>query len=229
MKFTLKVIKFGLLFCMCLGLVTTRTLAQENKSVSDLADGSWSLQFQIDSHFNVRSFEGSTLSIRKFTGDQTAWRGGASIAVSINDEVRNNGYEVDDNSYSFEVVIQRLVYSAPRTKTAFYFGLGPAGGYANRTYTQVFTFHDGTYSKREDVTETWWLGISAVMGVEWYVLRNLSLIAEYNPVYGFSGYGYSRTDYYSGSRYTALSATESPESNFLLDSDDVRFGFSVHF
>jgi hypothetical protein len=228
MKSKLKVIRFGLFFCVFLGFAAKGS-AQEHKAVSALADGTWSLQFQVDSHFDVRSFEGSTLSIKKFTGDQTAWRGGASIAVSINDELRNNGFDIDDNSYSFEVVIQRLVYSAPRSKTAFYFGLGPAGGYANRTYTRVYTFHDGSYLKTEDVTETWWLGISAVMGVEWYVFRNLSLIAEYVPVYGFSGYRYSRTDYYSDSRHTALAETETPESKFQLDSNDVRFGFSLYF
>jgi opacity protein-like surface antigen len=238
MKFTRNTVAWGLLLTLCLVVIgTADTTAQEKKAVSDLTDGAWALQFQINSHFTVQSFEGTTFSLKKFTGDRTAWRAGLSLNLSTQDDDQTGfsdtlispTYTVDNNAFSVNAVIHRVFYTAPRSKTAFFFGVGPTGGYGHAKLSQRRDYPDGrfTSAKRED--NSWSAGLSAVMGVEWFLRRNLSLLAEYGTVIEYTHNKRTTTNVTYDLARTRVTQQETISKRFQFDDQAVKFGFSLYF
>ncbi len=238
MRFTRTTVVWGLLLATCLVIASTaETSAQETKGVSELTDGAWALQFQIGSNFDLRSFEGTTISLKKFTGRSSAWRTGLSFSLRTQDDDLS-GYidttispvrTVDNNTFSIDAVIQRIFYTAPRSKTAFFFGVGPTGGYRHGKLSQRTDYTDGRFTSSERKENSWSVGLSTVMGVEWFLRRNLSLLAEYGMVIDYTHNKRTTTNVTYDLVRTRVSVDETVSKVFAFDDQAVKLGVSLYF
>jgi opacity protein-like surface antigen len=238
MKFTRNTVAWGLLFTMCFVIAwSAESSAQETKGVADLTDGAWALQFQINSNFTVRSFEGTTFSLKKFTGDNTAWRLGLSLSLRTQDDDQTGfsgaligpTYTVDNNSFSINAVIHRVFYTAPRSKTAFFFGIGPTGGSSHAKLSQRRDYPDSRFTSSEREDDSWSAGLSAVMGVEWFLRKNLSLLAEYGTVAEYTHNERTTTDVSYNLLQTSVAEQKTVSKRFAFDDQAVKFGVSLYF
>ncbi len=238
MKFTRNTIVWGLLLTLCLVVASTaETSAQEKKGVRDLTDGAWALQFQIGSNFDLRSFEGTTISLKKFTGQSSAWRTGLSFDLRTQDD-DESGYidttiipvrTVDNNSFSIDAVVQRIFYTAPRSKTAFFFGVGPTGGYHHAKLSQRIDYTNGGFASNERKENSWSAGLSTVMGVEWFLRRNLSLLAEYGMVIDYTHNKRTTTSVTYDLVRTQVSEQEIISKRFQFNDQAAKLGVSLYF
>ena len=222
---------FILSLLVCAGLAITAR-AGENS----LKEGAWALQFQVIRNFQLASFQGSTISIKKHLSDGTALRAGVSLGFSlldregtdyVNDTIVQSE-DSDDNMTSFGFVVQMIKYPNPLAATNLYYGVGPTFAYSHtKDYQVVEDPIDGDSRSNDRRRTSWHAGMSSVIGIEWFPRSNISLLAEY----GVSLY-YERTRYTIETRYSPQERTTKTEDNtdgFVLAGSSVKFGLSVYF
>ncbi len=230
------VIKYGfrlfiLSLLVCAGLAMT-----VNAGENSLKKGAWALQFQVVQNFQLASFQGGMLSIKRHLSDGTALRVGVSMDLSaesgegtttVSDSITASS-DLDNDLVSFGLVVQMIKYPSPSAATNFYYGIGPTFTYRsakNRTFS--VNPYDGNTRTADEERTSWHAGVSGVVGIEWFARSNISLMAEYR----LSLY-YERTEYKSEIRYSTQELERESETNtdgFVLDGSSVKFGLSVYF
>ena len=115
-----------------------------------LKKGAWALQFEVNGDFDLAAFQGSTISLKKHTGDGTAWRMGLDIALSDqathtqNDSYTNPGFPGypqltqsvnvgDQKQQGLTLTIQRVCYTHRGGPVKFFYGYGPLVSYTHST------------------------------------------------------------------------------------------------
>jgi hypothetical protein len=206
-----RVLTIALIVCP---IIPAASHAQEESDGPDL-DGKWALQFQITEDFTLSSFQGSIVSLKYHSSDQSAWRAGLSLDLSSTSEQLTNSdggipvstLDVDSSTQSARLDLQYLRHARGKRPLRFVFGGGPFAGFANRT---VERSRDGVAGPRQEYDE-WSAGISALVGAEWFVGAGFSLHAEY----GFE-FSHERRD----------GSAESSELDLRQDIDFESTGFS---
>ncbi len=225
---------FILSLIVCAGLAITAR-AGENS----LEKGAWALQFQVVQNFQLASFQGSTISIKKHTSDGTALRAGVSISLSLEDTDRTvtmndtvgQSEDVDDNMTSFGLVVQMIKYPSPSAATNLYYGIGPIFTYSHSKDYGVIEdpIHGDTRSNDRKWTR-WSTGVSTVVGIEWFPGSNISLLAEYNVSLYYEHYNFTlKTRRSSPERPERTTGSETNTDGFVLEGSSVKFGLSVYF
>jgi opacity protein-like surface antigen len=116
-------------------------------------------------------------------------------------------------------------YVSPLRRTSFYWGGGPTGSVSSSS-TESRT--EGSPYRYESSTSGWGLGFTSVLGVEWYVARSISLLAEYSSDLRYDHRKQtstqSRTDdpLYDRRR-------ESTHDTYGFTSTEVKLGVAVYF
>ena len=222
---------FILSLLVCAGLAITAR-AGENS----LEKGAWALQFQVVQNFQLASFQGSTISIKKHTSDGTALRAGISMDFSLQDRERSNivndtivqSEDTDDNMTSFGFVVQMIKYPSPSAATNLYYGIGPTFTFSHsKDYEIIEDPIDGDSRSNDRRWTRWYTGVSTVLGIEWFPRSNISFLAEYNV-----------SLYYQHTKTTVETWRSSPErttksetstGGFVLAGSSVKLGLSVYF
>jgi hypothetical protein len=245
----------GAIFIMIVlfGLIAQPLSAQEYKGYKrkakggHLQAGSWSLQFQIRNNFTLDDFQGALISCKRHYTPQSAIRLGLGLNGSISDDSREststapggskriNNLDADLDNQAFNLTVQYLNYPSPGARIKTFFGIGPMVGFDRRkdksmTYSEII-FDDTLVSRssvefRENLRRTWSVGLSGVLGVEWFFSRKLSLLAEYGAsfVYEWRKSTSSRWN----SETAGSTEGEDTESTLRFNSSAVKFGLSVY-
>jgi len=200
----------------------------------DTLSNKWAMQFEIERDFDLSSFEGATLSLKRITSPGKAWRIGLDLNAGTDNREQTDIYEdtltstneIDSDRYAMTLSIFRVFEADPAAKLKFFWGFGPFGGHSfSKSNTRtVNTTGDsaGNLSK----SRTWRVGISGIMGVEWFFSKNMSLLAEYGSSLDYSWNRTTQlTNYTTGySRYG-----ERINKSWNFDADAVKFGLSAYF
>lgn len=176
------------------------------------------LEFQVDNSFQLSSFSGSMISWKRLSSEHRGWRVGLSPMVHQYSTVQYRNdlswFESEDRLYSLDVVVQKLFLGSLNQNARSYWGLGPMVGVYYEEQDQSSYNPEGELEIDSLlISRRWDFGASAIVGVEYFVLPNISLHGEYgfNLVYSIR----NSSRYNSESKY------------FSLNSRTVRLGLSV--
>lgn len=209
---------FSLMLVMAAGAAVAGADDGRDNSIEP---GSWSIQFRIAENFQLNSFSGSAISIKRHWSDKRAVRAGMSFGAVVSD--LDSDYTrpdtlitstSDSNRESVSVSTTYLIYPAPGRDVLLYLGTGPSFSY----YRDKKTYPLDRY----EYSRTWSVGLSSVIGVEWFATRSLSLLAEYT-----GGLSYSATSHIR--RAETGHKIDDSRKTIEASSGGVRFGLSAYF
>lgn len=225
----------------------------EDNSVNNnsLIEGSWALQFQIGSNFNLSAFQGLAISAKRHYTANNALRLGVSInsltmnkdesALSKSTSDTSSGkLSGDDISFSINIVGMYLRYITFHKNINVFYGFGPLIGYgyyfSEASYENEYLVNGSIYkSKSKNSSNSISFGTTGILGVEWFFSPEMSLHAEYGIEAFYHFYKSKRETKVelalSGSFQTAESTSESTSDvgAFQLKSTGVKFGISIYF
>ncbi len=209
---------------------------------NSLRDGSWSLQFQIDEDFVLREFNGSSISVKWHTSRHSAWRVGVGARLDFSDTDQNStnttrdpltsarADDVYSNEQFLELNFQYLRYPRPDADINIFMGVGPVVAFS-RDHDELVSFFErpaDSVTARTDETRdflSWSVGMSGLLGVEWFAKKSISIHAEYNYAVRFV-WSSRETTRVSGS---TISVFDSDTKRWDYVSGAVRFGLSAYF
>lgn len=219
------------MLCICPPTVSAKDQAKQfdNKTFQK-----WAMQFEINQNFDLNSFEGSTLSLKRMSSPAKAWRLGLDLDagtangddITVFDDSLTNTSDVDNDHYSIAISIHRVTNTNPDSKISFFYGYGPFGGYSYTKTGNRIIATTGNSTGQITKSRTWSAGLRGIMGVEWFFAKNMSLLAEYG-----SSVSYRRnkrtqaTDYSDGSSRL----NERIDKVWNFDAELVKFGLSAYF
>jgi len=224
---------------------------QSNSPKNSLQDGSWSLQFQVNSNFTLSSFQGTIFSLKRHFSEHDAVRVGLSLSVFTADNDQSGSLIRADTLYSGQtgdrsedsqgamINAQYLYYPNPLASINFFFGGGPI--YQSNSYhtednlgTQFAS--DGSLRTTTSISDndSWGVGARALAGAEWFAMRSLSLHAEYglSAVYvstTSTSTSHSHYEYASTPIYDDVINSKSTQKGWQFNGSSVKFGLSIYF
>lgn len=197
MKNINKIIAISLLCISCIFSQKT-----DSTKTMHFKKGDKALQFKVSSLFSISSFQGSVFSFKKHYSPEKAVRIGLSITSDYED-LAGDDHDLDDstvidlvskrNYISLAIVSQFITYKENSNNMFLYYGIGPNISllYAIRNNKRI----------REELNQDEYIyftddrsisiGVSGVIGVEWFYNNNISFLAEYAPSFSF-GYKYNK-------------------------------------
>jgi hypothetical protein len=220
--------------CMAFSNVFAQTEASpQMETKNSLFKGSWSVQFRITNDFVLSDFQGGTLSAKRHFSDKKAVRFGLSLSGNTGDSEERSvlGPMIDGtgNGLSVGLSLQYLVYPSPQKSVMAFFGAGPYFNFSRSNQTSTKQTVPSSRTKWEN--SVWSAGISGLLGVEWFVSRSLSFIAEYASSLGYNSASVEEMNEVQAPSGDFARANESRRdaSVFRLGSESVKFGLSVYF
>ncbi len=205
--------------------------------------GTKALQFRVNSLLSLDPFQGSLISYQEQLTSEKARRIGVSISSKLwngdgsHDELRYSSYDstYDTTDYSFtrneysfalSISVQQIKYESLKKGFFFYSGAGPTLGfsYTERNIKPKTEFDSSNKYLSKYIN----IGYGGVIGVEWLIKKNMSLLAEYRSTIS-AGYKYI-SQYLkfvssSGSYNIRDEITKGPTFNF---SSGVKIGLSIY-
>ena len=216
------------------GLVLASAFSQEPSTVTtDAQKPKWALQFQINDNFSLTSFQGSTISLNKCLSNNRSFRMGLSLNTTLEDydmesRIIEDNEDKSENNFHFLLTTQYVRNYKNRNKVTPFFGFGPAVQFNYDNEKNTF----GTSSRTSVKTTSWGMGISGVIGVEYFIRNNLGLLAEYG-----SNLMYNRsktediTEIRRGENNKFVTTEDIDEKTTTIDFSPalVKFGLSIYF
>jgi len=204
--------------------------AARGRALTDaLHAGAWAIQFGINRDFTLRDFGGAVISIKRQHSRRTAFRltldvfasdshNKTAVTVTGTDSVFSSSRSEANNREGgrFSVGLQWMRYLQPSARTAAFFAVGPAGGYA-----RFDSNGRGFFGKETG----WHVGVRAGFGVEWFAARTVSLHAEYRVSALRTSTRETRTSRSTG----RVSVDTRTNTSTEFSADSVLFGLSVYF
>lgn len=258
MKFIVSCSIFALLFS--LSFLSTGALARGTGSdtastfVNSLTHAGWAFEFGINSNFTLTSFQGTVLSVKRQLDSHDAVELGISGYLNNQDNGGSNHYNRGDtltygysqsgtNNYgNFQLNLRYIYYPNPGGRVNLFMGAGPTFGYYRSTNDINITavipqppdpnLRVNYPASPSQTQRSWNAGISAVAGVECFVLKYLSIHARY----GFS-LVYEKRDYNTNYTYqvfqdgkltTSRGSQSSNFHNWQVNPAYVLFDLSVY-
>jgi len=159
--------------------------------------GAKALQFSMDGLLKMGSFNGSGFSMKSFQNNSKARRLGIFYygsydwkernRLDINEYSYNDSTSLDTNYYDvgydytytrIEIKYQFIRYEKPYKDVSLFYGFGPMFGISIRNKSDELTDQNQIKITRDD-KDSYYGGISSVVGVEWFINDNISLHSEY--------------------------------------------------
>lgn len=192
-----------------IGILTIWLFSQsdyaQDTTKNSLKQSKFALQFQIDNNFTLKSFQGNTLSFKYHIYDESAVRLGFSVNGFVETNRQKNDIEVSrTKSYEFTINAQFIQYIKTFEDVSLYTGGGPL----------FFKRYNTTSSPGYE--NMWYLGLSGILGIEWFFKKNMSLTAEY----GLSLIYSVRDEKYSDHYYS--------KEIILGENNMLKFGISIY-
>lgn len=196
-----------------------------------LLDGKSALLFEIVGDFDLTSFEGANLSYKHHYTDNRAYRIGVGVSLSHENEDQDASgtrwTENETTQRSISLTALKLYYRGIHNRGSFYWGVGPRIGYSHDTYARGTPEWDDDYSS-ENIFDRANAGIACVLGVEWFIAKEFSLLGQYGTVLEYSWTKMEEKRTYVDP--PARDYVNNRESSILeLRADVVRFGLSLYW
>jgi hypothetical protein len=182
----------------------------------------FSLKYHLSDKTALRFSAGLNPDERGFMGERGFDRGHNNDSIYYNGHFDGHGSNIEHLNFS----LNYMLYPAPKKEINLFFGLGPRFGIG----TQYFRFPENAEpdsNKNHMRNTSWSIGLSGIVGVEWFVTRCISLFTEYNVAAGYQKRDYWDADYNSTTGIYSL--TEVNSSKFRVTDLSARLGFSVYF
>jgi len=223
-----------LLFLLFAGLSFSQT-ENSDQSQSSETENLWALQFQVLENFKISTFEGSTISLKKVLSDCSSLRFGVSIYTDFSDVDEENTTTTAKNLQKNDQLSLNInslyLWNTPiKNDISAYCGIGPTlsiGLY--KTTSKNEGSNDVTYTTIEEITtqNTFGIGVSGVVGVEWFVKDNISILGEYETIaiYNYTKTKTEVTNNNSDSNYNL----ERKGNTFRFISVGAKLGVSIYF
>ena len=207
---------------------------------------SWSLQFQVGEDFTLHSFQGGLISCKRQFTERSALRLGLGITGKLHDSSKDQiisstattttekvGADRDDQG--IEINAQYVYYILPDRRIKPYYGLGPVFGFS-RAKDETYAISQSERGdsllqprewEHEVLRKTWCLGLSGLLGAEWFFTDRISLTAEYGAVLEYERQ--TQQSSYSSTTNDTSTEMESTVKEFKFGPSSVKLGLSVYF
>ena len=213
-------------------LLSIQSFAQDSTLIK--LDKHFALQFQLGDNFKLTNFDGYTFS-GKYHLSKFAIRAGI-LAGTYNMETNvpyftadtlSSNIEEEDHGINIRINLQGLYYLSVYKDVAAYVGGGPFFSFYKQNTTAFYNRSSPEKKiKKENVTE---IGLTALIGVEWFVKENIGLSAEYGI--DFSNY-HSTNDRISepinGSN-TPKTISTTEYKMFKVIANSAKLGIVIYF
>lgn len=208
---------------------------------TSIADDAKCLQFRIGSNFSLSSFQGSTISYKKHTSENRAYRIGISVSGGIlkdsqvyeaYDDTDSLHYDYTRNNGDLSIALSWQLLKYSRSGNAyFYYGYGPNIAYgldyqkALREETRT-TEPEIIEEQGLDINHGISIGAILLAGVEYFITNSISIHAEYSQ--GIK-YTYQWNKYFDDRIGDTTRNTIRKFNAVSLDAGGARFGCSFYF
>jgi len=210
--------------------------SQTSEVKNSFFKGSKSLQFRITDNFNLASFQGGTLSLKRHKSDKKALRFGLSLSGSVGDQNESSTnqtlkIESDQNGQFIAMNAHYLTYPSPDRAVNLFWGFGPTVSYSRSSVTMRGTDSNGFDSLRKTKNTSWSAGTSGVVGVEWFASRRIGVLAEYASSLNYASSSQKDTTEIRTASGVNVNSVETKRNTKGLgfSAESVRFGLSVYF
>lgn len=200
-------------FCLAI-MIAPIAAAQQGESETptrkhSLKDGTWALQLQLGSALSRRGYERVVFSAKYHLTKRSAIRLGIDINGNIHfgGHTSHYGMPPDDTLYTssrnnmnlegINLKSEYLKYTQIDPQLHFFLGTGPIFGFSHRKSERNDRRTYPTEPKRPRyISEeyNWSLGISALLGVEWFPTKRISFMAEYGVSFDYA-YAIRKSEY----------------------------------
>jgi hypothetical protein len=233
-------------FCFAI-MIASIASAQEGESDApapkhSLKDGAWALQFQLGSAFSQRSYDDVVIFAKYHLSDKGAIRLGIDIDGDrdFGTLSSHRGKPPDDTLYSssrhnmnrqgVNLISEYIKYTQIDPQLHFFLGAGPTFGFFRSKWedNQRATYPPIPRSSiRKWEQYDWSVGISGVLGAEWFPTKRIGVIAEYGVSFD---YRYQmRKSEIIGDSPTKSSRYREHMNYFSLDLLAAKIGIAVYF
>lgn len=236
-----KMIAVLLLFA---GAVSIFCQGRETKDTKDSVNNSLikrKLAFQYDMGYDFasESIIPIVFSLKYHLSDKTALRLGVGFIPGeegpgrrhMNDTLRNfeNFDHHENNPEQLNFTLNYMFYPAPKADVNLFFGLGPRFGFGEEQFGNPPNGPENVEndSNEERINNSWSIGLSGVIGAEWFAARSISFFTEYDAAFSYRQRNYWDFDHNLPPDPNNMMENESSE--FLFTDISARIGFSIYF
>jgi len=242
-------------------LNTEKAFSQESKSDSStivknyLQPDMWAFEFGIASNFTLTSFQGTVLSIKRQLNSHEAIQlgiGGSLTDQSSSNSTQNNwgdtltwgnGGSGSNTGGSIQVNLQYVYYLNPESDINVFVGVGPTLGYSRTTYNNDYTpvlpvptdsdINIYYPTSIDQTSRSWNAGVAGMLGAECFILKYLSVHAQYglNIIYSETNltYHYNYNEFFDATMHPTSESTQGKSHGWQINPTSVMFGLSVYF
>jgi len=222
----------NVIFAVVSFLILFTMLWANEKDDFNIKDDSKCLQFQIDSDFQLSSFQGSTISFKKHISNNRAYRLGFTVSGDIQDinYFRNNDNDTldyksteDNDNFVINITGQYLKYT-PYKHSYFYYGLGPhfvfSKQYEEANSKHYYTGEWELLATSKTYSNNFKFGLLFVAGIEIFISKSISIHSEYTQEISYR--------YYWEKQPGSSTNTIRKYNFYSFDSSGVKFGCSFY-
>jgi len=227
-KHQLNVVQFFILLIAVNCLLLQKGFSQETATQpADEKTTNWALQFKITNNFNLSSFQGSTISLDRALSKNRSFRFGVSLNGKIANFEPDDDRDITNSSLLFGFSSQYIAKLERNNKITPFLGIGPTIQF---DYSKVENNPQGSGTTQR-ITDSWGVGLSGVIGMEYSLNNSISLLAEYGI-----GLSYSRQKDTTKRKVSVfgendfdLTTEHEKRTTYNLSSSAVKFGLSIAF
>ncbi|MEO8512770.1 MAG: hypothetical protein ABI543_04375 [Ignavibacteria bacterium] len=203
---------------------------------NSLKSGKWAAQFELGTYINPSYFKSVELSIKPQLSRSSAFRLGVSI--NMNSSAGNSTDDLilgplESKNTDLGLGLNYIQYLKSTGSVCFYIGFGPLYEYSESKtdYFNSDIYYGGNYSYETHASSrTWYAGGTAILGVEWFLVERISLLAEYNMVYKKGIYTSTETEKsYSLYNPTYIHVRNKNADVSAFQLNIVKLGLSAYF
>ncbi len=215
----------------------------DNKDSTEFNFKAHSIQFKVNSFFNLSDFQGSFISYKYHFNNSYAIRIGLGFEFDLSSGDYENTYRSNDSLYMgltrdykrYEIgfASQILKYFRIQNSIKIYFGSGPF--FSTRIYQRTYKDYKSdtqnipsNYLNTFEETKRLFYGLSTVFGVEWFFMKDVSLIAEYNFILTYQIIK-SEEQTFTDNTFSEIRKIVDERSGFYSESQRAKLGLSIYF
>ena len=152
----------------------------------------FSFQLRIVDFFKFNDFQGTSVSFKYHFGNNKALRVGIGLQADNLEQTVNrldvesdsilNKNRLGQDSKNFVIFTQYIIYPNPEDDVKFYFGAGPFASWRKKN-SKNSSLEDSSQAlklSRKEELDIKTIGLDFVVGVEWFFMKSMSLLVDYN-------------------------------------------------
>jgi hypothetical protein len=202
--------------------------------------GDWALQIALGNPLSSDNFRQYDVLVKRHYSPNTAIRLSANFGANVYSNSNNNSVNFNDstsfytakmngNRQGLNLTALYLKYFTNDNHLGVFWGVGPTAGFSRDKDKRNSQSKEG--QSQIATTNYWYLsaGLSAALGAEFFVLKRLSITAEYGVSMVYSRGWRKTTSENPGYTPTLTSTSKVVSNQFGVNLSSINFGLSVYF